>query len=100
MLTGYPSASRPVSTASSNLASHLAASAHTAHLVHVEFLGWPRKITVGPIPRSPWRDIDQDAHVVRPPHPPAEPCTPQRTCGLTDSQGFQQRFQILIGRHI
>src|SRR6478609_4740188 len=100
MLTGYPSASRPVSTASSNLASHLAASAHTAHLVHVDFLRWTREITGGPEPRPPWRDIDQDAHVVGPPHPPAEPRTPQRTRRLTDDQGFHERCQILIGRHV
>src|SRR6185503_5880017 len=100
MLTGYPSTSRPVNTVSSNLPSHLAASAHTAHLAEIEFFGRTGELTGGPEPCPPWRHIDQDAHVVRPPHLLAEPRAPQGARGLTDDQGFRERREIFVGRHV
>src|SRR5690348_5169423 len=100
MLTGYPFTSSPVSTASPNLPSHLAASAHTAHLADVEFGRSIAEVTRGPEPSFPWRHVDQQTHVVRPPHPLAEPRTPQRTRGLPHGQGFGERLELLGFRHI
>src|SRR5215213_2337807 len=100
MLTGYPSESTLVSTASSNLLSHLAASAHTAHLTEREFFGRAGEIPGRPEQCSPWRHIDEDAHVVRPPQPLAEPRAPQGTRGLTRHDGFQGCSEVGVRQHV